>query len=224
MNDSKFLKVLYGVICLMLIGFFGFGGYFLYHGVHGAGLLAIGIGLIGLGCTVFLGNGLIFAKDVTKVTYSKAHPAGKAVMSGEALIKNIIYNLTCDVDCEYAKHMNGVDVGVADKGFVVNVDKRTHIYVVFSRIKNVYREDLSYKFVGDIEFNMNLKVGVLTLTLPNKMKAKVFEKSLQQAGIALSDDVLDMATDTALSSVKSAVASNSDEPVRRRLSERKKVE
>ncbi len=221
MNDSKFLKVLYGVIFLMLVGFFGFGGYFLYHGVHGAGLLAIGIGLIGLGCTVFLGNGLIFAKDVTKTTHHKEYLAGKAVMSGGALIKNIIYNLTCDIDCEYAKHMKGVDVGVADNGFVVNVDKHTHIYIVFSRIKNVYREDLSYKFVGDIERNMNLKVGVLTLTLPNKMKAKMFEKSLQQAGIALSDDVFDMSIDTALS-VKSAGVT--DTYARRRLSERKKVE
>lgn len=223
MNDSKFLKILYGVICLMLVAFFGFGGYFLYHGVHGAGLLAIGIGLMGLGCTVFLGNGLIFAKDDVKTTYCKEYPAGKAVMSGAALIKDIVYNLTCDVDCEYAKHVKGVDVGVADNGFVVNVDKRTHIYIVFSRIKNVYREDLSYKFVGDVECNMNLKVGVLTLTLPNKMKAKVFEKSLQQAGIELSDDVLDMPIDTALS-VKSAGVSDVDTHARRRLSERNKVE
>lgn len=223
MNDSKFLKILYGVICLMLVAFFGFGGYFLYHGVHGAGLLAIGIGLMGLGCTVFLGNGLIFAKDDVKTTYCKEYPAGKAVMSGVALIKDIVYNLTCDVDCEYAKHVKGVDVGVADNGFVVNVDKRTHIYIVFSRIKNVYREDLSYKFVGDVECNMNLKVGVLTLTLPNKMKAKVFEKSLQQAGIELSDDVLDMPIDTALS-VKSAGVSDVDTHARRRLSERNKVE
>lgn len=223
MNDSKFLKILYGVICLMLIAFFGFGGYFLYHGVHGAGLLAIGIGLMGLGCTVFLGNGLIFAKDDVETTYRKEYPAGKAVMSGVALIKDIVYNLTCDVDCEYAKHVKGVDVGVADNGFVVNVDKRTHIYIVFSRIKNVYREDLSYKFVGDVECNMNLKVGVLTLTLPNKMKAKVFEKSLQQVGIELSDDVLDMPIDTALS-VKSAGVSDVDTHARRRLSERNKVE
>lgn len=223
MNDSKFLKILYGVICLMLVAFFGFGGYFLYHGVHGAGFLAIGIGLMGLGCTVFLGNGLIFAKDDVETTYSKEYPAGKAVMSGAALIKDIVYNLTCDVDCEYAKHVKGVDVGVADNGFVVNVDKRTHIYIVFSRIKNVYREDLSYKFVGDVECNMNLKVGVLTLTLPNKMKAKVFEKSLQQAGIELSDDVLDMPIDTALS-VKSAGVSDVDTHARRRLSERNKVE
>ena len=223
MNDSKFLKILYGVICLMLVAFFGFGGYFLYHGVHGAGLLAIGIGLMGLGCTVFLGNGLIFAKDDVNTTYCKEYPAGKAVMSGAALIKDIVYNLTCDVDCEYAKHVKGVDVGVADNGFVVNVDKRTHIYIVFSRIKNVYREDLSYKFVGDVECNTNLKVGVLTLTLPNKMKAKVFEKSLQQAGIELSDDVLDMPIDTALS-VKSAGVSDVDTHARRRLSERNKVE
>lgn len=223
MNDSKFLKILYGVICLMLVAFFGFGGYFLYHGVHGAGLLAIGIGLMGLGCTVFLGNGLIFAKDDVDTTYRKECLAGKAVMSGAALIKDIVYNLTCDVDCEYAKHVKGVDVGVADNGFVVNVDKRTHIYIVFSRIKNVYREDLSYKFVGDVECNMNLKVGVLTLTLPNKMKAKVFEKSLQQAGIELSDDVLDMPIDTALS-VKSAGVSDVDTHARRRLSERNKVE
>lgn len=223
MNDSKFLKILYGVICLMLVAFFGFGGYFLYHGVHGAGLLAIGIGLMGLGCTVFLGNGLIFAKDDVNTTYCKEYPAGKAVMSGAALIKDIVYNLTCDVDCEYAKHVKGVDVGVADNGFVVNVDKRTHIYIVFSCIKNVYREDLSYKFVGDVECNMNLKVGVLTLTLPNKMKAKVFEKSLQQAGIELSDDVLDMPIDTALS-VKSAGVSDVDTHARRRLSERNKVE
>lgn len=223
MNDSKFLKILYGVICLMLVAFFGFGGYFLYHGVHGAGLLAIGIGLIGLGCTVFLGNGLIFAKDDVKTTYRKEYPDGEAVMSGVALIKDIVYNLTCDVDCEYAKHVKGVDVGVADNGFVVNVDKRTHIYIVFSRIKNVYREDLSYKFVGDVECNMNLKVGVLTLTLPNKMKAKVFEKSLQQAGIELSDDVLDMPIDTSLS-VKSADVSDVDTHARRRLSERNKVE
>lgn len=223
MNDSKFLKILYGVICLMLIAFFGFGGYFLYHGVHGAGLLAIGIGLMGLGCTVFLGNGLIFAKDDVNTTYCKEYPAGKAVMSGAALIKDIVYNLTCDVDCEYAKHVKNVDVGVADNGFVVNVDKRTHVYIVFSRIKNVYREDLSYKFVGDVECNMNLKVGVLTLTLPNKMKAKVFEKSLQQAGIELSDDVLDMPIDTALS-VKSAGVSDVDTHARRRLSERNKVE
>lgn len=223
MNDSKFLKILYGVICLMLVAFFGFGGYFLYHGVHGAGLLAIGIGLMGLGCTVFLGNGLIFAKDDVNTTYCKEYPAGKAVMSGAALIKDIVYNLTCDVDCEYAKHVKGVDVGVADNGFVVNVDKRTHIYIVFSRIKNVYREDLSYKFVGDVECNMNLKVGVLTLTLPNKMKAKVFEKSLQQAGIELSDDVLDMPIDTSLS-VKSAGVSDVDTHARRRLSERNKVE
>lgn len=223
MNDSKFLKILYGVICLMLVAFFGFGGYFLYHGVHGAGLLAIGIGLMGLGCTVFLGNGLIFAKDDVETTYRKEYPAGKAVMSGVALIKDIVYNLTCDVDCEYAKHVKCVDVGVADNGFVVNVDKRTHIYIVFSRIKNVYREDLSYKFVGDVECNMNLKVGVLTLTLPNKMKAKVFEKSLQQAGIELSDDVLDMPIDTALS-VKSAGVSDVDTHARRRLSERNKVE
>ncbi len=223
MNDSKFLKILYGVICLMLVAFFGFGGYFLYHGVHGAGLLAIGIGLIGLGCTVFLGNGLIFAKDDVNTTHHKEYPAGKAVMSGAALIKDIVYNLTCDVDCEYAKHVKGVDVGVADNGFVVNVDKRTHVYIVFSRIKNVYREDLSYKFVGDVECNMNLKVGVLTLTLPNKMKAKVFEKSLQQADIELSDDVLDMPIDTALS-VKSAGVSDVDTHARRRLSERKKVE
>lgn len=223
MNDSKFLKILYGVICLMLVAFFGFGGYFLYHGVHGAGLLAIGIGLMGLGCTVFLGNGLIFAKDDVKTTHHKEYPAGKAVMSGAALIKDIVYNLTCDVDCEYAKHVKGVDVGVADNGFVVNVDKRTHVYIVFSRIKNVYREDLSYKFVGDVECNMNLKVGVLTLTLPNKMKAKVFEKSLQQAGIELSDDVLDMPIDTALS-VKSAGVSDVDIHARRRLSERNKVE
>lgn len=223
MNDSKFLKILYGVICLMLVAFFGFGGYFLYHGVHGAGFLAIGIGLMGLGCTVFLGNGLIFAKDDVKTTYCKEYPAGKAVMSGAALIKDIVYNLTCDVDCEYAKHVKGVDVGVADNGFVVNVDKRTHIYIVFSRIKNVYREDLSYKFVGDVECNMNLKVGVLTLTLPNKMKAKVFEKSLQQAGIELSDDVLDMPIDTSLS-VKSVGVSDVDTHARRRLSERNKVE
>lgn len=223
MNDSKFLKILYGVICLMLVAFFGFGGYFLYHGVHGAGLLAIGIGLMGLGCTVFLGNGLIFAKDDVNTTYCKEYPAGKAVMSGAALIKDIVYNLTCDVDCEYAKHVKSVDVGVADNGFVVNVDKRTHIYIVFFRIKNVYREDLSYKFVGDVECNMNLKVGVLTLTLPNKMKAKVFEKSLQQAGIELSDDVLDMPIDTALS-VKSAGVSDVDTHARRRLSERNKVE
>lgn len=223
MNDSKFLKILYGVICLMLVAFFGFGGYFLYHGVHGAGLLAIGIGLMGLGCTVFLGNGLIFAKDDVKTTHHKEYPAGKAVMSGAALIKDIVYNLTCDVDCEYAKHVKGVDVGVADNGFVVNVDKRTHVYIVFSRIKNVYREDLSYKFVGDVECNMNLKVGVLTLTLPNKMKAKVFEKSLQQAGIELSDDVLDMPIDTSLS-VKSAGVSDVDTHARRRLSERNKVE
>lgn len=223
MNDSKFLKILYGVICLMLVAFFGFGGYFLYHGVHGAGLLAIGIGLMGLGCTVFLGNGLIFAKDDVNTTYCKEYPAGKAVMSGAALIKDIVYNLTCDVDCEYAKHVKSVDVGVADNGFVVNVDKRTHVYIVFSRIKNVYREDLSYKFVGDVECNMNLKVGVLTLTLPNKMKAKVFEKSLQQAGIELSDDVLDMLIDTALS-VKSAGVSDVDTHARRRLSERNKVE
>lgn len=223
MNDSKFLKILYGVICLMLVAFFGFGGYFLYHGVHGAGFLAIGIGLMGLGCTVFLGNGLIFAKDDVNTTYCKEYPAGKAVMSGAALIKDIVYNLTCDVDCEYAKHVKGVDVGVADNGFVVNVDKRTHIYIVFSRIKNVYREDLSYKFVGDVECNMDLKVGVLTLTLPNKMKAKVFEKSLQQAGIELSDDVLDMPIDTALS-VKSAGVSDVDTHARRRLSERNKVE
>lgn len=223
MNDSKFLKILYGVICLMLVAFFGFGGYFLYHGVHGAGFLAIGIGLMGLGCTVFLGNGLIFAKDDVETTYRKEYPAGKAVMSGAALIKDIVYNLTCDVDCEYAKHVKGVDVGVADNGFVVNVDKRTHIYIVFSRIKNVYREDLFYKFVGDVECNMNLKVGVLTLTLPNKMKAKVFEKSLQQAGIELSDDVLDMPIDTSLS-VKSAGVSDVDTHARRRLSERNKVE
>lgn len=223
MNDSKFLKILYGVICLMLVAFFGFGGYFLYHGVHGAGFLAIGIGLMGLGCTVFLGNGLIFAKDDVNTTHHKEYPAGKAVMSGAALIKDIVYNLTCDVDCEYAKHVKGVDVGVADNGFVVNVDKRTHVYIVFSRIKNVYREDLSYKFVGDVECNMNLKVGVLTLTLPNKMKAKVFEKSLQQADIELSDDVLDMPIDTALS-VKSAGVSDVDTHARRRLSERKKVE
>lgn len=223
MNDSKFLKILYGVICLMLVAFFGFGGYFLYHGVHGAGLLAIGIGLMGLGCTVFLGNGLIFAKDDVNTTYRKEYSAGKAVMSGAALIKDIVYNLTCDVDCEYAKHVKSVDVGVADNGFVVNVDKRTHVYIVFSRIKNVYREDLSYKFVGDVECNMNLKVGVLTLTLPNKMKAKVFEKSLQQAGIELSDDVLDMLIDTALS-VKSAGVSDVDTHARRRLSERNKVE
>lgn len=223
MNDSKFLKILYGVICLMLVAFFGFGGYFLYHGVHGAGFLAIGIGLMGLGCTVFLGNGLIFAKADVDTTYCKEYPAGKAVMSGAALIKDIVYNLTCDVDCEYAKHVKGVDVGVADNGFVVNVDKRTHIYIVFSRIKNVYREDLSYKFVGDVECNMNLKVGVLTLTLPNKMKAKVFEKSLQQVGIELSDDVLDMPIDTALS-VKSAGVSDVDTHARRRLSERNKVE
>lgn len=207
----------------MLVAFFGFGGYFLYHGVHGAGLLAIGIGLMGLGCTVFLGNGLIFAKDDVNTTYRKEYPAGKAVMSGAALIKDIVYNLTCDVDCEYAKYVKGVDVGVADNGFVVNVDKRTHVYIVFSRIKNVYREDLSYKFVGDVECNMNLKVGVLTLTLPNKMKAKVFEKSLQQAGIELSDDVLDMPIDTSLS-VKSAGVSDVDTHARRRLSERNKVE
>lgn len=223
MNDSKFLKILYGVICLMLVAFFGFGGYFLYHGVHGAGLLAIGIGLMGLGCTVFLGNGLIFAKDDVNTTYCKEYPAGKAVMSGAALIKDIVYNLTCDVDCEYAKHVKGVDVGVADNGFVVNVDKRTHVYIVFSRIKNVYREDLFYKFVGEVECNMNLKVGVLTLTFPNKMKAKVFEKSLQQAGIELSDDVLDMPIDTLLS-VKSAGVSDVDTHARRRLSERNKVE
>lgn len=201
----------------MLVGFFAFGGYFLFHDVHGAGLLAIGIGLIGLGCTIFLGNGLIFAKEDVKTVKSSKYPVGKAVLSGEALVRDIIYNLTCNVDCEYAKYKECVDVGVSEKGFVVNVDKRTRVFVVFSRIKNVYREDLTYKFVGDIEFNMHTKVGVLTLTLPNKMKAKMFEKSLQQAGIDLSDDVLDMATDTALSSVKSVALSTSEEPVRRRI-------
>ena len=55
------------------------------------------------------------------------------------------------------------------------------------------------------------------------MKAKVFEKSLQQAGIELSDDVLDMPIDTALS-VKSAGVSDVDTHARRRLSERNKVE
>lgn len=178
MSDSKLLKILYGIICLMLALFFGFGVYFLLHQSYGAGLLAIGIGLIGLGFALFLGAGFLFAKDVVSETVYSEKISGKAVLSGGVRLKDILF------------HMNGIvngrsaDIAVADVGFSVAFPDGT-IYAMSDDIRGVMLlPDGNGMIVrGNFEQKMQLRDMVLRMKVENKMRMKAMEKMLVNAGV-----------------------------------------
>lgn len=186
MNDSKFLKVLYGIICLMLLAFFSFGGYFVVHQVYGAGFMAIGIGLVGLGFAIFLGNGLIFAVDAVDKKVVSSVPKGKAVVSGKALLKAVTYHMSGIVTYGLLKDKN-TDIAVSDAGFVVQADGVSPLYVVFDNIEYVEHFDNAFTFVGDFEQDMKLKHDTLKLVIDNKMRCKAFEKTLENADVSFAD-------------------------------------
>lgn len=180
MNDSKFLKLLYVIICLMLCAFFGFGIYFIQRDIYGAGLIAIGIGLIGLGISLFLGTGLLFAVDDTINVTSQLN--GGAVLSGRAVMKDVTYTFPAVCRCKWLDNVS-VDVSVSNVGFFVN----NLIYLEFSNISKVAHDDTKFVFVGELEYNNKFYKETIGFIVDNKMKCKMFEKALSNANVQFVD-------------------------------------
>lgn len=179
MSDSKLLKILYGIICLMLVTFFGFGIYFMTHQNSGAGLLAIGIGLIGLGFTLFLGSGFLFAKDVvSETTVYAAKPSGKAVLAASARLKDVLFSLEGTVDGKNA------DVSVYEKGLSVKSGNSVS-YLMLEDIKGVMSLPTGDGFVigGHVQQDGLFKNMTLDMTFTNKMRVKALEKMLVNANV-----------------------------------------
>lgn len=186
MSDSKFLKILYAIICFMLLAFFGCGGYFISQGVYGAGLIAIGIGIIGFGVALFLGTGLLFAVDDASAVRASKGSKGKAALSGKALMRNVVYTLHAYCDCRWFNHVP-VEISVSDVGFVVQSTGQEPLYVRFADILRVAFHENQFLVMGNIEREMQFVQEAIVLTIDNKMKCKMFEKTLLGENIEFAD-------------------------------------
>lgn len=211
MNDSKLLKILYGIICLMVVAFFGFGGYFIFHQSYGAGLLAVGIGLIGLGFTIFLGTGLIFAvdDDGSKTVYASS-VSGKAVLSGKVQLKDILFTMDGVVNGQSA------EVCVAENGFSVKFADSV-IYAMLEDVKGVVKLASGDGFLmrGDFEQHMQIRNMLLQMTFDNKMRMKAFEKMFVNVGVPFMENESDLDVVFPMASQELTVPNN-----RQKLSDR----
>lgn len=187
MNDSKFLKILYTIICVILCAFFGFGVYFVMQDVYGAGLIAIGIGLIGLGFALFLGTGLVFAVDDGVTVTRSSQPIGRAVLSGKALMKNVTSTAQAVCNCRWLQDAD-VDVSITDVGFYVQVEDEEPIYIRFADIMRVAHVNNQFLIMGEFEYQMKFGQEAMTLTMDNKIKCKTFEKLLLSAGVEFASE------------------------------------
>lgn len=183
MTDSNFLKVLYAIISLMLLSFFGCGIYFVSQSVYGAGLIAIGIGLLGSGVALFLSVGLLFAVDnVTEWSSSK----GNAILSNKSCMKNVQYTMNSVCDCSFFQSKS-VEVSVCDVGFFVRSDECEPIYIPFSDIMRVAHVDSQFLIMGKLEYRMNVVQEAIVLMVDNKMECKMFEKTLLSENVEIVD-------------------------------------
>lgn len=187
MNDSKFLKILYAIICVILCAFFGFGVYFVMRDVYGAGLIAIGIGFIGLGFALFLGTGLVFAVDDDVTVTRSSQPMGRAVLSGKALMKNVTSTAQAVCNCRWLRDAD-VDVAITDVGFYVQAENKEPIYIRFEDIMRAAHANNQFLIMGKFEYQMKLGQKAMTLTMDNKMKCKTFEKLLLSAGVEFASE------------------------------------
>lgn len=186
MNDFKFLKILYTIICIILCSFFAFGVYFIIQDVYGAGFIAIGIGFIGSGIALFLGTGLVFAVDDVTVTCS-SQPMGRAVLSGKALMKNVTSTAKAACNCRWLQDVE-VDVAITDVGFYVQAENKEPIYIRFEDIMRVAHANNQFLIMGKFEYQMKFGQEAMTLTMDNKMKCKTFEKLLSSAGVEFASE------------------------------------
>lgn len=60
MSNQKTLRILFAGICTLLALFLLSGIYFMIRGAVGAGLIGIGVSLVGTALLLFLGNGILF--------------------------------------------------------------------------------------------------------------------------------------------------------------------
>lgn len=80
-NSLKFVFVIIGVL---LFGFFGFGIYFCIRNIFGAGFMALGFGLIGMGIACILADGVLFGTipvSGRKADLADPNDIGPVVMS-----------------------------------------------------------------------------------------------------------------------------------------------
>ena len=169
MSDSKFLKIIYSIITLLLCAFYAFGIYFLMQKSYGIGLLGLGIGLFGTGTAILLGTN--FMDDVSD--NSKDEVDGVITVP-----KNVVLFIQASISEDSERSTdNGVVSFTDDAIYLENIDVNP-IRISFKDVRTWSCENKAISITASYIRNKEIHTSVFDIKPISVLKVKACEQLL----------------------------------------------
>lgn len=165
---NKISKVLLGLIYVLLLAFLGAGCYFIVCDVIGAGLVGIGVFLMGLGVTIFLQLGLSgTTRDVKNFgSGSDLH----AQMEIPAQIRRI---------GNYDKSVSDGMVYICDNGLYLEKLYPVLLFIPYGQITTLKQDNGAVEIECGFELNGEHRTGTFEVKSSQTLKMKALLQTLQ---------------------------------------------
>ena len=170
---SNVAKVLLGLIYLLLACFLGAGCYFLFYGVTGVGLLAIGVFLFGTG-----GTGLVLV-----VLVGDEVENNDRAMSGGELDSDMHFEAAIRRMGNLNKTVEDGIVYICKDGIYLDRLYPTLVQVLYEDIRSVGKDGASVVIEGMFSLTGQKKNGRFAIMAKQPLKAKVLQQSLKNHGV-----------------------------------------
>lgn len=171
-SDTKFTKVLFLIITVILVLFFVTGIYFMQSNAMGAGFLGVGIAVLGLGLMGLFANGVLYQSVSGPAVTQSRLQRRKANVSD---IENPEFQMDAIIgyDDGHGGLKNGIVYLCADRMYLKNLEPET-VKIIYSDIENMSHEKNRMVIYGMFSFGGQLKRSAVCVTCESSIKLMAF--------------------------------------------------
>lgn len=184
MNSKVLLKIVFAIVCIVLLAFIGTGVYFCMNDRFGAGLIGLGIGLVGAGITGFLVDGVLFhVKDYDALKQQEAATkAANVKKQAVAAHTNVDLVMTASIHSECGSEVKDsltAGIKVTKEGVTIEGLYPSPVTLFYDGLDNVIRESDKVRILGSFKFRERVRDnGMFLITTSSAIKAKALEQGI----------------------------------------------
>lgn len=175
-SDVKFTKILFLIISILLVLFFGSGIYFMRSSAMGAGFLGIGVALLGLGIMGLFADGVLY-QSVSGPAAEPSKRVKKRSNVSDVTDPEFQMDATvgyCDRD---GSSKNGVVYLCTDRIYIKHLEE-FNVMILYSDLKNIMQEKNRVVLVGMFNLDSHLKNESVYISCESLIKLKAFMQVL----------------------------------------------
>lgn len=178
MKNDLILKIIFALVCVILVLFFGLGVYFCvarndeYHFMIGS--IGVGVSFIGAGITGLLGDGVLFNKRpiVSRKVVRRAPTAAPV----QNVFSDVRTTAMVQVDADIPKTSSNAIVHAMEDYVEISNVYSVPVQLKYSSITDFYRVKEQVRFSSRFSVGNRWHEGQFVVTMPSSLKSKAFEQ------------------------------------------------